>query len=413
MHERSAPMTSYRILMTARYLPPEYSGAAGQAFLLADRLRRRGHAVEFVTQSWRGGHREYEVDGFRVTALASNLEARHPELSLWRSLLSFVWRKRREIDVLHSHGAYYTQSIVGPLGRLIGKPSLVKASLADNDLKSLTGASISPIHRLFLGRVDAYVAISATLEAEFAAKGLRKERIVAIPNGVDMERFRPASREEKRALAQEMGVPADRPIGLFVGVFDERKRIAWLMEQWVREQAFGTGARLLAVGPTSRDHYGPELKADLTRMAEDHPDLLAVRDFTPQVERYYRLADFFVFPSSNEGLPNAVLEAMSCGLPCVATRVSGSTDLIRDGETGATFGVGDSAGLARAVQAVQGECGLAIGESARRFIGQRYDIERIAGRYEQLYERLARGIAAAEERTPAPETNPAPPEARG
>jgi glycosyltransferase involved in cell wall biosynthesis len=385
-------MNRFRILMTARYLPPEYSGAAAQAFLLADRLRARGHSIEFVTQSWRGGEEKtYQVEGFKVTALKTNLGARHTELSLWRSLLRYVWLHRRDIDVLHSHGAYYTQAIVGPLGRLLGKPSLVKASLADNDLKSLTQSSVGRLHRFFLGRVDAYVAISADLEAEFRARGLAEGRIVTIPNGVDMTRFRPADRVEKRALAESMGLPTDRPLGLFVGVFDERKRIEWLMETWIREGAFGSGARLLAVGPTSRDPYGPELKARMEALAAARPDLAIVRDFTPGIEHLYRMADFFVFPTSNEGLPNALLEAMACGLPCVATRVSGSTDLIRDGETGVLFGVDDAAELGAAVARVQGNAGQALGEAARRFVAEGYDIERIAERYEALYRRLATG----------------------
>jgi glycosyltransferase involved in cell wall biosynthesis len=385
----------FRVIMTARYLPPEYSGTAAQAFLLANRLRERGHSIEFVTQSWRGEHRRYEVEGFKVTAFKTSLAARHSEFSLWRNLFGYLWQRRNDFDILHAHGAYYTQAIVGPFARLLGKRSLVKASLAYNDLASLTDSSVAALHRFFLNRVDAYVAISADLKAEFAEKGLRPERTHTIPNGVDMERFRPAEAAEKRALAESLGVPADRPIGLFVGVFDERKKIAWLMEQWIRTRAFGTATRLLAVGPTSRDDGGSELKQRLEALAAEHPDLVTVRDFAPQIECYYRLADFFVFPSSNEGLPNAVLEAMACGLPCVATRVSGSNDLIRDGETGVMFGVEDPDGLAAALARVQGESGLEMGAAARRFVQEGYDITRVAARYEALYRRLTDPASAS------------------
>jgi glycosyltransferase involved in cell wall biosynthesis len=408
-------MENFRIIMTARYLPPEYSGAAAQAFLLAHRLRERGHSIELVTQSWRGEHREYDVEGFKVTALKTNLKARHSELSLWRNLFVYLWKRRYDFDVLHAHGAYYTQAIVGPFARALGKRSLVKASLADNDLKSLTSSSVGPLHRFFLDRVDAYVAISADLEREFAAKGLKAERIHTIPNGVDMERFRPADPAEKRALAESMGIPGDRPIGLFVGVFDERKKIAWLMEEWIRTRAFGTGTRLLAVGPTSRDDYGPELKQRLEELAADHPDLLTVRDFTPEIERYYRLSSFFVFPSSNEGLPNAVLEAMACALPCVATRISGCCDLIHDGDTGVTFEVGSAEELATAVARVQGEPGLRLGAAARRFVQEGYEIDRIAARYEALYRRLTdpRGTAAKPDETESWKTQADPDPPRG
>lgn len=403
-------MKPFRILMTARYLPPEYSGAATQAFLLANRLRDRGHTVEFATQSWSGEHKEYAVEGFPVIALTTNLAARHGELSLWWSLLRHVWGRRHRIDILHSHGAYYTQSIVGPLGRLLGKPSLVKASLADNDLQSLAQPRVGPLHRFLLNRVDAYIAISTDLAAEFAARRLAPERIHYIPNGVDIERFRPADAAEKRALAAALDLPADRPTGLFVGVFDERKHIAWLVEQWIAQNAFGTGARLLAVGPTSREAYGAAMKARLARLAAENPHLVMVRDFTPGIERFYRLADFFVFPSGNEGLPNAVLEAMACGLPCVATRASGCADLVRDGKTGALFGVKDTAELGAAVVRVQGKAGLALGGAGRRFVEAGYDIERIAERYETLYRDLT---ARRGQRVRDPLAAPRTPDASG
>jgi glycosyltransferase involved in cell wall biosynthesis len=79
---------------------------------------------------------------------------------------------------------------------------------------------------------------------------------------------------------------------------------------------------------------------------------------------------------------------MACGLPCVASRVSGSTDLIRDGETGVLFGVDDATELAAAVAGVEGEAGQTLGDAARRFVAEGYDIERIAERYEALYRRL-------------------------
>jgi glycosyltransferase involved in cell wall biosynthesis len=161
-----------------------------------------------------------------------------------------------------------------------------------------------------------------------------------------------------------------------------------LLENWVGERGFGTGARLLAVGPTSRADYGPDLKRRMSELAAANPDLALVRDFSPDIHRYYRLADFFVFPTANEGLPNALLEAMSCGLPCVATRVSGSIDLIEDGRTGVLFDVDDAKGLGEALARIRGEAGMRMGAAARRFVRESYDIERIAARYEALYERL-------------------------
>ena len=57
---------------------------------------------------------------------------------------------RREIDLFHGHGAYYTNCIIGPFGRLLGKPSLIKASLANDDLHSLSEPRVATFHRALL-----------------------------------------------------------------------------------------------------------------------------------------------------------------------------------------------------------------------------------------------------------------------
>jgi glycosyltransferase involved in cell wall biosynthesis len=374
--------------MFSRYLPPEYSGAAAQAFLLAQRLRDRGHQFEFVTQSWSGKRQDYEVDGFPVTALRTRLDARHQEFSVWRSLARHLLDRRKAVDILHGHGAYYTQSILGPLGRLLRRPTLVKASMSNNDLSSLSHSAIAPVHRRFLRQVDAYVAISDDLHAELRERGLDERRIWHIPNGVDIDRFHPVTPARRAELAAELSLPNDRRLGLFVGVFDERKRIQWLAERWVASDGFGTGATLVAVGPTSRDPYGAALRADLERLARAHPQLLVIRDYTSDIQRYYQAAHLLVFPSRKEGLPNAVLEAMACGLPCVAARACGSRELVHDGINGATFAIDDSDGLAVALASVSDDRARDMGAASRRIAIDRFAIDRVADRYEDLYRHL-------------------------
>ncbi|QQO52581.1 MAG: glycosyltransferase family 4 protein [Thiohalocapsa sp. PB-PSB1] len=380
-------MKPVRVLMFARYLPPEYSGAAAQAFLLAERLRARGHHIEFTTHSWSGQRRDYVIEGFAVTALPMRVAARHQEFSIWHNLFKHLWQRRRHVDILHGHGAYYIQGILGPFGQLLGKPSLVKASMSQNDLLSLTCSTIAPVHRRFLKLVDAYVAISDDLNREFLEVGLAPERIWQIPNGVDSERFHPVDREQQRQIGAELGLPVDRPMALFVGVFDQRKRIAWLVQQWIANQGFGTGAHLVAVGPVSRDSYGKALSDELHAYARGHPDLVTIRDFTPRIKLYYQAATLLVFPSSKEGLPNTVLEAMACGLPCVVARAPGSRQLVEDGVNGALFAVDDADDLAQALGKVIGEESV-LGARSRQIAVAKYDIEKVADQYECLYDQL-------------------------
>ena len=377
-----------RVLMYTAYFEPEYSGAALQALTLARELRRRGHQIEFVTNRWPGLSDSLVVEGFSVNRLEPGRSRRHREFRLWFNLTRHVWARRRQLDILHSHGAYFTHAFIGPLARITGMKSLVKASLAQDDLQGLSRPIIGKVHRLMLHCIDACVAISRDLVQEFGAGGLNPERIHYLPNGVDTDRFRQAGAEQVCALRSAMGLPADQPIALYVGVLDQRKNILWLAEQWVEQDAFGTGAQLLAVGPQGRDDPNGKLRARLAELARTHPQRFALHDFHPDVTPYYQCADLLVLPSLKEGLPNVVLEAMACSLPCVVARASGSRELIVEGENGFTYVPDDSASLAAAVRRCLSPEGAGMGEKGRCMAEARYSIRAVADQYEALYAQL-------------------------
>lgn len=382
------PSPPLRILMYTAYFEPEYSGAALQALTLASELRRRGHHVEFVTNRWPGLAPTTTVDGFTVQRLEPGRMRKHREFRLWFNLARYCWRRRRDFDVLHSHGAYLTNAFIGPLARLLGLKSVIKASLANDDLEDLGRPIVGTAHRFMLKRIDACVGISRDLIEEFRRSGVAQGRIHHVPNGVDVRRFQPLPANDLAALRAALGLPVGRPVALYVGVLDQRKNILWLAEQWVAHDAFGTGALLLAVGPRGRDDTDGRIHARLTELATLHPARLQVHDFHADVAPYYQCSDLLVLPSVKEGLPNVVLEAMACGLPCVAARASGSRELIDEGRTGYTYDCGDAAGLDTAVRrGLSSERG-ALGANARQTAERRFAIEAVASQYEAIYARI-------------------------
>lgn len=372
--------------MYATYFWPEYSGAALQALALARQLRRMGHTVEFVTVRWPGLPECEEIDGFPVQRLGYGI-GKHREFRLWFELARFLWRRRRDFDIIHSHGAYYTNSIVGPLGRLAGLKSLVKASLANDDLKDLEIPLLGAIHRWLLSFVDRYVAISHDLLEEFRQGGFATTRLCYLPNGVDTVAYSPANTVERAALRLRLGLPVNRAVFLYVGVLDDRKNISWLAQRWVENDGFGTRSLLLAVGPQSRDDRSGSLLNSLRALNQSHPEQFQLRDFEPKINDYYRAADALILPSRREGLPNVVLEAMSAGIPCIAARVSGSRELIEDGYSGYTYALNDEVELAASVKTTLMQCS-ALGRNARKRIEELYSMEAIAKRYAALYAEL-------------------------
>jgi glycosyltransferase involved in cell wall biosynthesis len=108
-----------------------------------------------------------------------------------------------------------------------------------------------------------------------------------------------------------------------------------------------------------------------------------------EVDRYFRLSDLFVLPSRREGLPVALMEAMACGLPVVASRLAGSTDtLIDDRVSGRLVPVGDVDGFAAAMaELIQDPArAAAIGAAARQVILNRFASPAIADRWLRAYD---------------------------
>ena len=376
--------------MYSTYFPPHYSGAAKQGIALAKKLREHGHHVEFVTVRRANEKFQDEFEHFRVWRIKDG-RGKYGEIVFWLCFFAFILKRRKQFDILHSHGAYYYNSIVGPLGRLFGIKSLVKTSMANNDLSGLGERLSGRLHLLFLKCVDAYVAISKDLLNELSGLGFPAERVHFLPNAVDTDHFKPTSdelqRDKKKSL---LNVPSQQCIALTAGVFDKRKNIGWLIQKWVENEGFGTGALLVAVGPQSREDMDGSFLQSLKKTANGAPGLVRIVGHVDNIEEYFQAADFFILPSVNEGMPNVVLEAMSSGLPCVATRISGSLDLIQEGVNGYFFTANDADSLSAALnKLLTDQCGKA-GREARKIIENNYSLNRLAEDYVKLYSKMAK-----------------------
>jgi glycosyltransferase involved in cell wall biosynthesis len=111
-----------------------------------------------------------------------------------------------------------------------------------------------------------------------------------------------------------------------------------------------------------------------------------------ELPRLYTSARVFVLASLTEGHPKVLLEAMSCGVPCVASSVGGSRSILSDGDTGLLFEPGDVGGLAARIEQVLAQPDLSrrLGERARAEILERYDLARLVAGEIELLRRVAR-----------------------
>lgn len=200
------------------------------------------------------------------------------------------------------------------------------------------------------GRVT-HVLFTQAEEDAAAARRLRLCRggaILAIGNGVDAGRFRPAAdAEERRRLRAALGIAEDRVAILVVGRLVAEKGYVELIEamRQVDAELWIVGERLAS------DHAG-SVAAALQAAAADPVLRARVKPlgYRGDVPDLMRAADIFTLPSHREGMPRSVIEAMMTGLPVIGTDIRGTREEVVAGETGALVPVADAAALGSALQ---------------------------------------------------------------
>jgi UDP-glucose:(heptosyl)LPS alpha-1,3-glucosyltransferase len=247
----------------------------------------------------------------------------------------------------------------------------------------------NPLHALVLGRdwlrfrwgVHRHlVALSDRNRAEIVRLyGVPAERITVIPNGVDLDRFRPSD-AHRRAVRAALGLAAGEFVAMFAGHEFERKGLRVVLEALRALAGRGLRVALMVAGRDSAARLSAEY-ADVWGAVR----CLGHRD---DIERYYAAADVFVLPSSFDVSPLVGPEALASGLPILMTDVGGVRDFLRDGENGwfiARDGADVAAKLARLAQDRATLRRLA--QSARASVADR-DWRVVAERFLALIDRL-------------------------
>ena len=382
------------VLMVTGVYYPEISGASLQCRTLVAAFGDRVRCRVLTTTSSRALPRTTEVDGVPVRRVIVDLARPWTKLT---SAVAMAWTFLRNVsrfEIVHLHGFSEKSALLMLLARVFRKRVVVKMSSVGHD-DPISLRRRHPLLYAMFSRADRLVSISPAFAHRYAEAGLPSNRLASIPNGVDLTRFRPAAAECREAVRHELGWADNVPVILCVGFFSGEKQQQTLFQAWVESRA-ATGETALAfAGATSstNDEVDPSIAARLLAKARElglAPRIHLIEKRL-DVERVYQAADLFVLPSTREGAPNVVLEAMACGLPCIVARLRGVTDaLIEDGESGVLVDPGDTAAFAAAIAAVVRDDAFArrLGTNARNAVARRFAIERVADRYLDLYNGL-------------------------
>lgn len=241
------------------------------------------------------------------------------------------------------------------------------------------GRFLDAMNRRAFGASDAIIVNSAQvqqyIEREYHAPS---ERITVIPNAIDLQRFRPQTRSAAAPVIVTVGrlVAQKNPL-LFVAA-------AAALRQRLPAARF----TLIGDGPMRADVEAAVRAAGLA-------DACVLAGERSDVDELIGQGDLFWLTSDWEGLPNALIEALACGLPAVVTDVGGTRDLVRDGQEGFVVAAGDRAGLVARSHAILSDAALhARMRAAARRRAESFGVQRMVQATQAVYERaLARRAA--------------------
>jgi glycosyltransferase involved in cell wall biosynthesis len=385
------PVRTPRVLMVTGAYAPEISSGGLQCQRMAEALAGRADITVLTTAVDPALAVHATIDGIPVTRVVVNVASVRSKLAAAVRMLVQLVRLTRRCDLIHVHGCSTKNVLVTVVAKVLGRPIVLSLHTAGFDEPEAVRRS-GPLAWWAFRAADRYLSVSPGLVDAYLAAGLPPARIEHVPNGIDTDLFRPAERLEREALRKRLGLPLERPILIFVGFFSPDKQPHVLFDAWLALQAQRNDTTLVFVGATASPYF--EVDDGLAgRMRDDArrrslADRIVFAGVTHDVHDYLRAADIFALPSRREGLPVALIEAMACGLPCVASRLPGSTDvLIEDNANGVFVPVGDSAALAAAIAGLLDNRAraTALGAAARETITRQFTIGQIAERWLAAY----------------------------
>jgi glycosyltransferase involved in cell wall biosynthesis len=351
------------------------AGAERQLIQLAKGLAARGWQVSVVALSDSGGD---EAEGLVKAGVAFVTLGMRKGVADPRGWIRFHrWLRKERPDVLHAHLPHATW--LARWSRLAAPVRVVVDTLHSSSTGTL-GRKLG--YRWSDWLTDKVTAVSrAVADAHQKARMVRAAKLTIVPNGVDVDRWRPDA-AKREALRREV-LEDHEFLWLAAGRLDPVKDYPTLLQAMVEvpEQAC-----LVIAG-------AGQLEKELRRFANELGLERRVRFilFEPDVCRWMQAADAFVLSSRWEGLPMALMEAAACELPAVATDVPGTREVLMDGQTGLLVSAGNALDLAGAMMCmmqVSPEERHAMGVKARQLVIERFSLEAVLDRWEELYSKL-------------------------
>lgn len=388
-------MKNIKVINISSIIPNQYSGAGLAAYRKSDRDWNVGILHSLIT----------------ITPKNELINARFPIFSFRRSnekwkqifwsayLISiFLISNRNKYHVIHTFSTTWEGLFAILIGKLLGKKCVVEITRLDGD---------DPLHiekkdkfkityyrrRIQFICANAIVGLSPVLTETAHKAGFSDSKIFLIPRSVQVDRFNVPSIDLKWSIRKKLGLNKEEKIILFVGSLLKRKGaelLPGIIAGLVKAKKWPIKLIIIGNGDVNQEEI------ELTKSIQNEIEKLNISDFVimggvvTNVIDYMQVSDLLLFPSKKEGIPNVVLESMSCGLPVVCNKIDGITDFIFDSIPSFQISGDDINAYINAISTLLADDNLynQISNLNRQQILQKFTPAVIDAKYQMMYERV-------------------------
>lgn len=354
------------------------SGAEKQFTLLATALPRDEFDVSVIALT-RGGPYAHELKqaGIPLTVIGKRSKF---------DPFSFL-RLRKELRRLQPQILHTWLFAANAYGRMCaGVVPDTKVVVSERCVDSWKAGWQLWLDQKLIGQTDRLVGNSASVVEFYREQGVPENRLISIPNGIELPSLAPAEGATSRAsLLRELGFPPDAFVAGFIGRLAKQKRVEDLI--WAVETLRQIRPRLhlVLVGD------GPE-RTHLEEFAQQIGVTGQVRFLGHRDNPWpwLRLFDLFCLASSFEGMSNSLMEAMSLAKPVIASDIPANRELVIQDQTGFLPKLGDTVGIMQFMRRMIDEPGLTerLGNAGRERIQREFSIPRMVNAYVDVYRSL-------------------------